>query len=137
MQISDICEPPFQSNSMHTPITVLVIEDEENLLQNISSILGLFGFTVLQASNGEQGLVLANKLPNIIVCDVMMEGINGFDVITQLRSNPATQHIPFIFLTAWADVSDKEKGMALGAQAYLTKPFVARDLVKAVNEFAR
>ncbi len=122
---------------MHTPITVLVIEDEENLLQNISSILGLCGFTVLQASNGEQGLVLASELPNIIVCDVMMEGLNGFDVITQLRSNPATQHIPFIFLTAWADVNDKEKGMALGAQAYLTKPFVARDLVKAVNEFSR
>jgi CheY-like chemotaxis protein len=122
---------------MSTPTTVLVVEDEVNLLQNISSILGLYGFTVLQASNGEQGIALANELPNIIVCDVMMEGLNGFDVITQVRSNPATQHIPFIFLTAWADVNDKEKGLALGAQAYLTKPFVAKDLVKAINEFAR
>lgn len=122
---------------MSTSITVLVIEDEENLLQNISSILGLYGFRVLQASNGEQGLTLANEQPNIIVCDVMMEGLNGFDVISQVRNNPATQHIPFIFLTAWADVNEKEKGMALGAQAYLTKPFVAKDLVKAINEFAR
>lgn len=137
MQISDICEPHFQLNCMSTPTTVLVIEDEENLLQNISSILDLYGFTVLQASNGEQGLQLANKLPNIIVCDVMMEGLNGFDVIKQLRSNPATQHIPFIFLTALVDVNEKEKGMALGAQAYLTKPFVTKDLVKAINEFAK
>lgn len=122
---------------MTSSTTVLVIEDEVNLLQNISSILGLYGFKVLQASNGEQGLTLANELPNIIVSDVMMEGLNGFDVISQVRSNPATQHIPFIFLTAWADVNDKEKGMALGAQAYLTKPFVAKDLVKVINEFAR
>ena len=116
---------------------VLIIEDEANLLQNISSILGLYGFNVLQASSGEQGIALANKLPNIIVCDVMMEGLNGFDVITQIRANTATQHIPFIFLTAWADVNEKEKGLALGAQAYLTKPFVAKDLVKVINEFAK
>jgi CheY-like chemotaxis protein len=122
---------------MSIPTTVLVIEDEVNLLQNISSILGLYGFSVLQANNGEQGLALANELPNIIVCDIMMEGLSGFDVITQVRGNPATQHIPFIFLTAWADVNEKEKGLALGAQAYLTKPFVAKDLVKAINEFAR
>jgi CheY-like chemotaxis protein len=122
---------------MSTPTTVLVIEDEVSLLQNISSILDLYGFKVLQASNGEQGLALANELPNIIVCDVMMEGLNGFDVITKVRSNPVIQHIPFIFLTAWADVNDKEKGMALGARAYLTKPFIAKDLVKAINEFAR
>lgn len=58
---------------MSASTTVLVIEDDPNLLQNISSILGLYGFTVLQASNGEQGIKLANQLPNIIVCDVMME----------------------------------------------------------------
>lgn len=123
---------------MRIPTTVLIIEDEANLLQNITSILSLYGFATLGAANGAAGIELAlAHLPNIIICDVMMENMNGFEVIAQLRSNPATQDIPFIFLTAWADVNEKEKGIAAGAQAYLTKPFVAKDLVKAITEFAR
>ncbi len=122
---------------MNQLITVLVIEDDANLLQNISSILSLYGYTVMQASNGLQGLLLAEQQPNIIVCDVMMENLNGFTVLTKLRSNPQTQHIPFIFLTAWADVNEKEKGMVLGAQAYITKPFVAKQLVQTINEYAK
>ena len=116
--------------------TILVIEDDENLLKNISTVLELYGFTVLKAASGLAGIQQAiNNQPNLIICDVMMEGMNGFEVIAQIRSNPITQTIPFIFLTAWADVTDKLKGIQAGAQAYLTKPFVAKELVNTITTF--
>ncbi|MBC7721808.1 MAG: response regulator [Pedobacter sp.] len=116
--------------------TILIVEDEPMLLQNISSILELYGFKTLLAASGFEGMkqLLTNQ-PDLIVCDVMMEGMNGFEMIAQVRANPAIKSIPFIFLTAWADVNDKNKGMAAGAQAYLTKPFVAKELVKTINNF--
>ena len=116
--------------------TILVVEDEPMLLQNISSILELYGFKTLQAASGFEGIdkAIAN-MPDLIVCDVMMEGMSGFEMIEKVRSTPVIQSIPFIFLTAWADVNDKNKGMQAGAQAYLTKPFVAKDLVKTINTF--
>ena len=116
--------------------TILVVEDEPKLLQNISSILELYGFKTLQAASGFEGIdkAIAN-MPDLIVCDVMMEGMSGFEMIEKVRSTPVIQSIPFIFLTAWADVNDKNKGMQAGAQAYLTKPFVAKDLVKTINTF--
>ena len=116
--------------------TILVIEDDENLLKNISIVLELYGFTVLKAASGLAGVQQAiTNLPNLIICDVMMEGMNGFEVISQIRSNTITQTIPFIFLTAWADVTDKLKGIEAGAQAYLTKPFIAKDLVNTIKTF--
>ncbi len=121
---------------MNNRKTILVVEDEPMLLQNISSILELYGFKTLQATSGFEGMnqAIAN-MPDLIVCDVMMEGMSGFEMIEKVRSTPAIQSIPFIFLTAWADVNDKNKGMQAGAQAYLTKPFVAKDLVKTINTF--
>ena len=121
---------------MNNQKTILVVEDEPMLLQNISSILELYGFKTLQATSGFEGMnqAIAN-IPDLIVCDVMMEGMSGFEMIEKVRSTPAIQSIPFIFLTAWADVNDKNKGMQAGAQAYLTKPFVAKDLVKTINTF--
>jgi DNA-binding response OmpR family regulator len=116
--------------------TILVIEDDENLLKNISTVLELYGFTVLKANSGSAGVQQAiTNQPNLIICDVMMESMNGFEVIAQIRSNSVTNTIPFIFLTAWADVTDKLKGIQAGAQAYLTKPFVAKDLVNTINTY--
>ena len=116
--------------------TILVIEDDANLLKNISTVLELYGFTVLKAASGLAGIQQAiTNLPNLIICDVMMEGMNGFEVIAQIRNNPITQTIPFIFLTAWADVTHKLKGIQAGAQAYLTKPFIVKDLVNTITTF--
>ena len=102
------------------PKTILIVEDEPTLLQNIAAILQLNGFKTLLASSGFEGIAaaIANQ-PNLIICDVMMEGMNGFEMIAQLRANPDMQTIPFIFLTAWADVNDKQRGIDAGAQAYL------------------
>jgi DNA-binding response OmpR family regulator len=113
---------------------VLVVEDEPQLLQNISSILDLFGFTVIQATNGKHGLAAAiEHQPDIIVCDVMMDEMNGFELLEQLKLTTATETIPFVFLSARADIIDKEKGILQGANAYLTKPFNSKELVSTIN----
>ncbi len=121
---------------MNSKATVLVIEDEPMLLMNIAMILELHGFNVLKAPSGKEGLAIAEQnLPNLILCDVMMEGMDGFEVLKNVRSNQQLHTTPFIFLTAFADVQDKEKGMAATAQAYLTKPFVAKELVETIQKF--
>ncbi|MBS1626724.1 MAG: response regulator [Bacteroidetes bacterium] len=117
-------------------LTILVIEDEEFLRNNIVKMLQLKGYTCYAAINGIDGVTKAKQiLPNIIVCDVMMPGIDGFEVLTQLKADITTQNIPFIFLTARADAIDKNRGNTLGASLYLTKPFSIVDLLKAVQSF--
>jgi len=116
--------------------TVLVVEDEHLLLQNITSILGLYGFNTLKAVNGIEGLQQAiNNKPDIIVCDVMMEQMDGFELLSKLQEDVLTQNIPFIFLTARADVIDKKRGIDAGAKAYLTKPFSGKELVSVINQY--
>jgi len=113
---------------------VLVIEDEEFLRNNIVKMLQLKGYTCHAAINGIDGVSKAKALlPDIIVSDVMMPGIDGFEVLAQLKTDTATQNIPFIFLTARADAIDKNRGNDLGANLYLTKPFSIVDLLAAVK----
>ena len=113
---------------------ILVIEDERFVRENIVEILESSGFTALSAPNGAVGTALAAKhLPDIILCDVMMPELDGHDVLKTLRSNPATAHIPFIFLTARADSTDLRHGMNLGADDYITKPFRVSELLKAIE----
>jgi len=114
--------------------TILVIEDESNILQNLQTILTLANYQVLTANNGQIGIELAKKyLPSLIVCDVMMPQLNGYEVLTILRENNATANIPFIFLTAKVERLDIRQGMELGADDYLTKPFETEELLKAIE----
>jgi signal transduction histidine kinase len=113
---------------------ILVIEDERFVRENIVEILESSGFTALSAPNGAVGTALALKhLPDIILCDVMMPELDGHDVLKTLRNDPATAHIPFIFLTARADSVDLRHGMNLGADDYITKPFRVSELLKAID----
>lgn len=113
---------------------ILVIEDQPGLREDIVEMLNLEGFDVLAAPNGQIGVQIArHKLPDVIICDVMMPELDGYGVLIELRSEPITATIPFIFLTARADRSDLRKGMELGADDYLTKPFSLSELVAAVN----
>ena len=115
--------------------TILVVEDEHLLLHNIVSILDLFGFNTLQATNATEAMtVLETNKPDLILSDVMMGEIDGFQFIKMVRENPALVDIPFIFLTALADVIDRNKGMVGGADAYVTKPFSGKELVKTINQ---
>jgi len=114
---------------------ILVVEDEKMLLQNITSILELSGFDTLKASNALDGYSLAvSHLPDLIISDVMMEKVDGFELLNMIKQNKSTQNIPFIFLSALADVVDKNKGLVAGATAYLTKPFSGKELIKAINQ---
>ncbi|MGB5895615.1 MAG: response regulator [Ignavibacteriaceae bacterium] len=113
---------------------ILVIEDELLILESIIEILQLEGYECLKAINGEEGVEKAkDETPDLIVCDIQMPGINGHEVLQNLRANPRTSTIPFIFLSAMVDKSDQRKGMILGADDYLTKPFQPEDLLNSVK----
>ncbi len=113
--------------------TLLLIEDQEPMRRNLALMLELEGYSVLTAANGADGIELAAKhQPDLVLCDVMMPGLDGFEVIQRLRNHPATLVTPFIFLTARADHGDVRKGMNVGADDYLTKPVAREDLLAAV-----
>ncbi len=113
---------------------VLVIEDEDLVRENIAELLDAEGHDVVTAENGFLGALWAqDHLPELIICDVMMPELNGYEVLSTLNENPDTAMIPFIFLTAMADKSEIRQGMTSGADDYLTKPFSRAELLAAVN----
>lgn len=112
---------------------ILVIEDENLIRDNIVELLEAEDFKVFDAENGKIGVKLAcQHQPDLILCDVMMPELDGYGVLTKLQENPSTATIPFIFLTAKADLGDVRKAMQLGADDYLTKPCTATELLKAI-----
>lgn len=114
--------------------TVLLIEDNTDIRENMGEILELANYKVLLAPDGKQGVALAlEHRPDVIVCDIMMPELDGYGVIHLLQKNPETQHIPFIFLTAKAERSEMRKGMELGADDYITKPFSGTELLSAIE----
>lgn len=113
---------------------ILVIEDERAVLQNTMEMLSLEGFDVLGAENGRQGVMSAGEyLPDLVICDIMMPDVSGYEVLAELRAAPQTALIPFIFLTARTDRRDVRRGMNLGADDYLTKPFTVSELIGSVH----
>lgn len=113
---------------------ILIIEDNPDVRENVAEILELSGYQVSTAENGKIGVQLASKeQPNLIICDVMMPELDGFGVLHILSKNPKTASIPFIFLTAKAEKIDFRKGMNLGADDYITKPFDDVELLDAVE----
>jgi len=112
---------------------ILVIEDMTTLREEIMETLKFEGFEVLGAADGDLGVAMAKTtLPNLIICDIMMPKLDGYETLRALRSDPATATIPFIFLTAKAEKSNMRQGMDLGADDYLTKPFSTEELVGAI-----
>ncbi len=113
---------------------VLIIEDNNDIRENVVEILELAGYEVYEAKNGKVGVDLAiNHTPDIILCDIMMPELDGYGVLYMLNKNPETAAIPFIFLTAKAERLDLRKGMEMGADDYLTKPFDDMDLLNAIE----
>ncbi|WP_159786018.1 ATP-binding response regulator [Sodalinema gerasimenkoae] len=113
---------------------ILVVEDEQVLQKNIMKILRLEGFEVLGSSDGESGVACAREeSPDLIVCDVMMPEMDGYQVLQTLQDDVETALIPFIFLTAKTDRSDMRQGFEMGADDYLVKPFDADELLRAIE----
>jgi CRP-like cAMP-binding protein/CheY-like chemotaxis protein len=113
---------------------VLIIEDNNDIRENIVEILELAGYKVYAADNGKTGVDLAIKnTPDIVLCDIMMPELDGYGVLYMLNKYPETSAIPFIFLTAKAERIDLRKGMEMGADDYLTKPFDDMELLNAIE----
>lgn len=113
---------------------VLVIDDSPDIVTIIAEYLSLFGFTPYTAEDGHTGIQMAREhCPDLIICDVTMPGMDGYETLTALRHDEATAMIPFIFLSGAADKLNMRKGMDLGADDYLTKPFTHKELMTAVN----
>lgn len=113
---------------------ILVIEDNTEIRENLEELLELSGYAVESAPNGKVGIqkVHANR-PDLVLCDIMMPELDGFSVLRILDKQPATSDIPFIFLTAKAEKEDFRKGMNLGADDYITKPFDDIELLDAIE----
>lgn len=113
---------------------LLLIEDNNDIRENTAEILELGGYAVETAENGKIGVekALANK-PDLIICDVMMPVLDGYGVLHLLNINPELKGIPFIFLTAKAERGDFRKGMEMGADDYVTKPFTEIELLSAIE----
>ncbi len=113
---------------------ILIIEDEEMIRINIKELLEVEDFEVWEAEDGGVGIQLARQhQPDLILCDVMMPVLDGYGVLEQLRSDPLTATIPFIFMSALADRSNTRQGMELGADDYISKPCTATELLKAIT----
>ncbi len=113
---------------------ILVIEDEKTLRKNITEIIEHYGFRVISASNGEEGINLAEELiPDIIISDIMLPGIDGFEMFSRVKQLPQLKRTAFIFLTAKSTRSDARTGMNMGADDYLTKPFTKEELIDSVR----
>jgi DNA-binding NarL/FixJ family response regulator len=114
--------------------TILIIEDEPLMRRNLAIALQQCKFDVVEAADGHDGTELARtRQPDLIVCDVTMPGKDGYAVLRELRSDPKTSGIPFIFLTGKTERSDFRAGMNLGADDYLPKPVSRGDLLTAIN----
>lgn len=113
---------------------ILILEDDINIMNNIVELLEAEQYEVYAVSNGKEGLEHIKKHhPDLILCDIMMPHINGIDFFKHIRKDYDTKLIPFIFLTAKTDLTSIREGLSLGADDYITKPFLAEDLLNAIK----
>ncbi len=118
------------------PKSVLVVDDEPNIVLSLEFILKKAGFDVRVATDGEEALsAIEASVPNLMLLDVMMPKRDGYDVCQTVRANPKWRNIHIIMLTAKGRDVEREKGMALGADQYITKPFSTRDVIERVTQF--
>lgn len=114
--------------------TLLLIEDDPHILGTVSEILAASGYRVLAHDNGREGVATAlSEKPDLILCDVMMPGFSGFEVLQALQKEPEVRTIPFVFVSAKVTPSDIETGLRMGASDYLTKPFTMKQLLATVE----
>jgi len=113
---------------------IIVIEDNQEVRENLVEILSLSGYEALEAENGKVGVqIIKESKPDLILCDVMMPELDGFGVLKVLNHNPDLMHIPFMFLTAKSEKTDFRRGMGLGADDYITKPYDDVELLESIE----
>ncbi len=114
--------------------TILVVEDEFQIRQDLELILNLNDYEVISVENGLKALEVLNKIsPDLIICDIMMPQMDGFELLEKIQQDNKLINIPFLFLTAKTNIKDLRKGMNLGADDYITKPFNLNELLQAIE----
>lgn len=114
--------------------TILIIEDEAPIRENLRQLLQLEGYAVLEAGDGISGIEAAlTSRPDLILCDILMPGVDGYGVLAELRGTPDLTAIPFVFLTASASLEDRSQALKRGADDYLIKPVKIADLLAAIK----
>lgn len=113
--------------------SILIIEDEAPIRDNLAQLLRLEGYETHQAADGIAGLEAARRLrPDLVICDILMPGLDGYGVLAGLRDSPELATTPFIFLTASANLEDRTQALKRGADDYLVKPFKITDVLDAI-----
>ncbi len=111
--------------------TILLIDDNIEILENFKEYLELEGYKVLTSNNGNIGIALALEfIPDLIICDILMPGMDGYEVLHQLRESAKTCEIPFIFSSSKSEKTDRMYALKLGVDNYIVKPFEPKDLLK-------
>jgi DNA-binding response OmpR family regulator len=117
------------------PKKVLIVDDEPNIVLSVEFLMKREGYQVVTAADGQEALdIIADARPDLVILDVMMPRKNGFEVCAELRADPQLAGMPILMLTAKGREAEMKKGLSLGADAYITKPFSTHELVARVNE---
>ena len=128
----------IQQTKFRTKASILVVDDEDDILELVQYNLMREGYHVSGVTSGEEGLkALRQNLPDLVILDLMLPGVDGFEVCRLIKSDPKTQHIPVIMLTAKGEETDIVAGLELGADDYVTKPFKPRILIARVKAALR
>ena len=114
---------------------ILIVDDEPNIVISLEFLMKREGFEVVVAADGDAALqAMAEHVPDLVLLDILMPGKDGFEVCQQIRSNPAWQGVKIVMVTARDRDTDRAKALALGADAYLTKPFPTKELTQVVRQ---
>ena len=117
---------------------ILIIENDAELREEIAFILNYEGYNVIEAINGDEGIKLAKEIkPNLILCDVLMSGTNGFDVLKEIKKKVHYTSLTFVFISALAESEMIKKSIKMGADNYLVKPFTRQELLDMVKIYSR
>ncbi len=115
---------------------ILVVEDQEDARRIVRDLLAASDFELIEATNGEEGLALADsERPDLILMDIQLPGIDGYEVTRRIKANPALKHIPIIAVTSYALSGDDQKAFAAGCDGYVTKPYSPRLLLGKIREY--
>ena len=116
--------------------TILLLEDHPLIRENLAEMLMMNSFEVIECANGNEGLLaLKEKLPDLIICDIMMPELDGYEFLIEIKKNKRTSKIPFIYLSAKTEKKEMQIGINLGADAYLTKPFDQDELMAKIKSY--
>jgi two-component system cell cycle response regulator DivK len=117
---------------------ILVVEDQEDNRRIVRDLLTSAGYEIIEAASGEEGITLAeSRLPDLILMDIQLPGLDGYETTRRIKGNPAIRHIPIIAVTSYALSGDDAKALEAGCDAYVTKPFSPRALLAKIREYLK